>query len=777
MRLLRTRHDPDHGRITQAQSQSHRCANCRRDEWQHLSLLQLWEPPQSRAARFADTLIRIMKSASPTPAMEFNEPERYELHEGPYYHFEVSRREFVQTIGAGILISVAVPGVLAQRAPSRGPGNLAQRLHINPNGEITVFTSKVEVGQGSRTQLTQAAAEELHVPVERIKLIMADTDVGPDDGGTAGSRTTPSTVPAIRKACAAARQLVIDTAAANFNVDAKNLSVREGGVEGLPPGKQFGYGDLASEKHAEALKREIAPGIVVTEVTQWHTLGTAIPRVGAVEIVTGAHQYPSDISRAGMHHGKILRPVSYGAELTGIDLAPARSMADVTAVHDGDFVGFAAPTSFAAARAREEAARTAQWKKSPQISSDELYAHLRTHASAGRGRPDVKGSPEEALKNAKKVIRQSFNIAYIQHAPMEPRAAVAEWTDGKLTVWTGSQQPARVREDVARALRVPADRVRVIVPDTGGGFGGKHSGEVAVEAARLAQAAKRPVSVRWTREEEFTWAYFRPGGVIDIAAGLDDANAVVAWEHINFNSGSSAIGTPYQIPHISTEFRSCDAPLRSGSYRGLAATANNFARESLMDELAASLQLDPLEFRLRQLTNERVRAVLLAAAEKFNWKEAWKPSSSSKNIGVGLACGTEKGSFVACCAKIEVQGSKFKLVKVVEAFECGAIQNPANLQAQVEGCIVMGLGGALHEEIQFKEGKLLNPKFSQYHVPRFKDVPPIETVLLNRTDLPSVGAGETPIIAIAPAIANALFNATQARIRSLPIRNADFQSV
>jgi isoquinoline 1-oxidoreductase len=711
--------------------------------------------------------------------LEFPEPERYELHEGPFYHFEVSRREFVATLGAGIVISVSVPSVLAQRAGRGGGGgsaNLAQRLHIGADGRITVFTSKVEVGQGSRTQLTQAAAEELHVPVERLSLVMGDT-AGPDDGGTAGSGTTPRSVPTIRKACAAARQLLLDTAAAAFEVEAEGLSVRDGKVDGLPAGKQFSYADLASEKHADALKRDVAPGVSVAEASQWRVLGTPVARVNSVEIVTGVYRYPSDIARPGMVFGKILRPASYGAKLEDIDLAPARVLPDVTALRDGDFVGFTAPTSFAAEQARDAAARTAKWTTLPHPSSDELYAHLRAKASE-RSRPDKRGTPEEALQGAAKVLRETYNIAYIQHVPMEPRAAVAEWNGDQLTVWTGSQQPARVRQDLAQSLRVPAERVRVIVPDTGGGFGGKHSGEVAVEAARLAREAKKPVSVRWSREDEFTWAYFRPAGVIDVAGGLDAKGALVAWQQTNFNSGNSAIATPYSIPNVATEFKSCDQPLRSGSYRALASTANNFARESFMDELAAAAGVDPLEFRLRHLTNDRLRAVLLAAVEGFGWRDLWKKNSSRQSTGLGLACGIEKGSYVACCAKIEVaRDGSFKVLKVVEAYECGAIQNPANLKAQVEGCIIMGLGGALTEEMRFKDGKMLNAKFSRYRVPRFKDVPEMETILVNRPDLPSVGAGETPIIGIAPAIANALFHAAQVRIRSMPIRNESFRVV
>ena len=707
---------------------------------------------------------------------EFSEPERYELREGPFYHFELNRRDFVATLGAGLVISVSVPYLFAQRAGRGGERStpLAQRLHLGADGVITVFTSKVEVGQGSRTQLTQAAAEELHVPIERVRLTMADT-AGPDDGGTAGSRTTPSTVPAIRKAGAAARQLLVDTAGTLFNVDAKVLSVRDGKVEGLPAGKQFTYADLAAEKYADLLKREVAPGVKLIDVAQWRVLGASVPRVGAAEIVTGAHRYPSDIVRPGMLYGKILRPPSYGAQLQEIDLAAARALPGVTAVRDGDFVGFTAPTSFTAEQACDAAGKSAKWTSSAHPSSEEVFVHLRAKAAA-RSRPDKRGTPDESFKTAAKVLRETYHISYLQHAPMEPRAAVAEWNGDQLTVWTGSQQPARVQSDLAQSLRVPADRVRVIVPDTGGGFGGKHSGEVAVEAARLARETRKPVSVRWSRTEEFTWAYFRPAGVIDVAGGLDDKGALVAWDHVNFNSGSSAIATPYEIPNVSTEFKTCDQPLRSGSYRALASTANTFARESFMDELAAAAGADPLEFRLRHLNNDRLRAVLLGAVERFGWRDQWKKNNSRQPTGLGLACGIEKGSYAACCVKVEVgSDGSFKVLKVVEAYECGAIQNPANLKAQVEGCIIMGLGGALTEEMHFKDGKILNASFGRYRVPRFKDVPEIETVLINRPDLPSVGAGETPIIGIAPAIGNALFHAAQTRIRSLPIRNESFR--
>ena len=358
-------------------------------------------------------------------------------------------------------------------------------------------------------------------------------------------------------------------------------------------------------------------------------------------------------------------------------------------------------------------------------------------------------------------------MAYIAHVPLEPRAAVAEWSeDGKLTVWTGTQVPFGVRDELAEAFGLRPDAVRVIVPDTGSGYGGKHSGECAVEAARLAKAAGKPVKLVWTREEEFMWAYFRPAGVIDVRSGIDAAGRLTAWDFHNYNSGGSAIQTLYDVPVKRTEFHNAKSPLRQGSYRGLAATANHFAREVHMDELAHLAKTDPLEFRLKNTSDPRLKAALTAAAEKFGW------SSSKSKAGYGIAGGFEKGGYVACCAEVEpasAAGKPPKIIRLVEAFECGAVVNPSHLKMQVEGGMVMGLGGALFEAVEFANGRLLNGRLSKYRVPRFRDIPSIEAVLVDRKDLPSSGAGETPIVGVAPAIANAIFAATGERLRALPL--------
>jgi isoquinoline 1-oxidoreductase len=479
------------------------------------------------------------------------------------------------------------------------------------------------------------------------------------------------------------------------------------------------------------------------------------------------------MTRPGVLYGRVLRPPSYGARLVSVDLGPAKAMQDVVAVQDGQFVGVAAPTSWLARKALEAVAKTATWEPASHPSSDEVFDYLRQRARGGA----PKNPFADELAQAHQVLRQTYLVPYVQHAPLETRSALAEWNESKLTVWTGTQSPFGYHGELARTFRLADEQVRVIVPDIGAGFGGKHTGEAAVEAARLAQAARRPVLLKWTREEEFTWAYFRPAAVIDIEASLDAKGTLTSWHFVNINSGGAALDTPYRVGKANCRFVPSETPLRQGSYRTLAATANNFARECFMDELAARAGQDPLDFRLAHLENARLRAVLLAAAERFNWRERAK--QKSPDTGVGLACGTEKGSYVAAAAEVSLDRERGRLNvrRVCEVFECGAILNPNNLLAQVQGCILMGLGPTLREAMRFQGGKMLNASFRKYEVPRFDDVPELDIHLLNRPDLASAGGGETPIVAIAPALANAVFHATGVRIHQMPIRPPGIKEV
>lgn len=668
---------------------------------------------------------------------------------------ELSRRHLLKILGGGLLVAAMAPTGLAelldQRRGPQLPQEVSAWVHVGPDGKVTVLTGKVEVGQNARTSLTQSAAEELRVSPEQVQVIMGDTDLVPYDMGTFGSMTTPNMVPQIRRAAASARETLLDLAAQKWSADKKALRIEDGKVIG--PSATVGYGELAK---GQPFGKPIDPNVPLTPVAEWKVLGKPIPKVGASDFVTGKHIYASDVRVPGMLHAKVLRPPSYGAKLASVDTSKAEAMPDVRVVHDGDFVAVAAPTTRQAQRAL--IAIHAEWTPAEHPSSKEIFKIL-------RGSEAIPSPPKV---EADKTISATYTAAYIAHVPLEPRAAVAEWDGKKMTVQTGTQRPFGVKPEVAQALGLEESQVRVLVPDTGAGYGGKHQGDAAVEAAKIAKAIGKPVSVVWTRQEEFTFAYFRPGGVDEIYAAVKNDGSLVAWECDNYNSGPPGIETPYDVPNPRQQSHRSNSPLRQGSYRCLGATFNNFARETHMDELAHSIGMDPLAFRLKNLSRfPQLRDVLQAAADRFGWGKE-KPAAGH---GFGLACGEEKRGYIATVAEVAVdsESKEIRIVRTVTAFECGTILNPDLLKNQVEGALIMGIGGALFEAIEFENGKLLNSRLSRYRVPRYHDIPKMETILIDRKDLPPAGAGESPILAIAPAIGNAIFNATGTRLRSMPM--------
>jgi isoquinoline 1-oxidoreductase len=659
----------------------------------------------------------------------------------------MKRRDFFAVMGGGVVVMLVDDDVYAQESGRGGrrdvPQNLSAWLHIGETGIVTVYSGKVEVGQNARTSLTQAVAEELRAPVASIRMVLADTDLTPFDNGTVGSQTTPQMWPVIRRAAAAARETLVDLASQKWMVERSAIQVADGKV--TAGDRSAGFGELTN---GQKLTRTIPTSVALVPATEWKIAGTSLPKVNGREIVTGAHRFTYDTKVPGMLYGKVLYPASFGATLVSLDSAAAEAMAGVKVVCDGDFVGVTAPDPFTAEKA--VAALKAEWKPVvAEASSKDVFAYFKKNARDATGGAGL----------------TAYTVAYIAHVPLEPRSALAQWKDDALTVWTGSQRPFGVRSELSQHFNMAEERVRVIVPDTGSGYGGKHNGEAAYEAARLAKATGKPVKRNWTREEEMTWAYFRPGGLIEVGGKLNPDGTLAEWEFHNYNSGPSALQTPYDVPSKKEQMHQSKSPLRQGSYRGLAGTANHFVRESYMDELAHSAGIDPLEFRLKNTRNERLRAVILAAADKFGWKDRKK----APGRGFGISGGFEKGSYVANCAEVGVVDGAVKVVRVVEAFECGAVVNPEHLRNQIDGAVAMGIGGALFEQVDFAGNKIVTNRLARYRVPRFVDMPVIETVLLDRKDIPSAGAGETPIMGLAPAIGNAIFDATGQRIRSLPM--------
>lgn len=699
------------------------------------------------------------------------EQERYELFAAPLYNFNFNRRQFLKAFSGGIALIVPMSNIVAhtlqqdqgesgRRSNERIPDDIGAWIHIDEKGTVSVFTGKVEIGQNIRTSLTQAVAEELHVPVDTVRVVMADTDLTPFDMGTFGSMTTPRMAPQLRKAAAAARETLIALAAEQWKVEPASVRIVNARFVNHDTSKSLTLAEVAK---GQKLVKTIPADVATTPAKEWTVAGTSVPKVDGRDFVTGKHQYTPDLQREGMVYGRIVRPSALEAKLVSSDTKAAEAMPGVKVVQDGDFIGVTAPDRETAIRA--ERAIAVHWQAPGQPGNEELFDYLKKNATASRGSRPV-GSIVNGMAAADKKLSQTYTVAYIAHAPLEPRAAIAEWKDDKLTVWTGTQRPFGVRSELAEAFHIPEEKIRVITPDMGSGYGGKHTGEAAIEAARLARATGKPVKLVWSREEEFNWAYFRPAGVIEVNSGVRHDGTVTAWEFHNYNSGGSGIQVKYDFPNQDIQFHNSKSPLRQGSYRGLAATANHFAREVHMDELAQLVKMDPVEFRLKNIKDERLKAVLEAAANKFGWSQ-----KKTEGRGRGIACGFEKGSYIATAAEVSVDAKtgSVKIERVVESFECGAIVNPRHLNNQVEGAIVQAIGGALFENIQFKNGQILNGKFSKYRLPRFSDMPVIEVVLVDRKDLPSAGAGETPIVGLAPAVSNAIFDLTGKRIRSMPL--------
>ncbi len=682
----------------------------------------------------------------------------------PWDLSQIEEREYFDLLGDGLLV------VLPARRP--GPGGAGgwspplggAWVHVGGGGKVRGFTGKVEVGQGTRTALSMLLAEELGVRLDQVELVMGDTDLTPWDMGTFGSRSMPDAAPALRAVGATARQALLDLAQEKLGVSKDRLEDREGRVQVRGNGRSLTYGELIQG----ARKLIIAdPKVALAPAKDWKLAGRPTIDPFAEEVVTGRRTYTSDLRRPGLLYGAFLHPPRYGSRMEQVDVSTISKERGVQVVQEKDFVGVVAPTPWQARSAISQIEAT--WTETPQPSEEEIEAYLRSHPLPGDHwdtDSGTEGDPERALSSAATRVSATYRSAYIAHVPLETRAAVAEWDGDRLTVWVGTQTPYRAREHLASGLGIDQDKVRVKVPYTGSGFGGKHVGELGLAAARLSRASGHPVRVTYTRSEEFQYGYLRPYTIIDLKAGADPQGHLTSWSFHNVNGGAASLRPPYRIPNLKIDNELSASPLPQGAYRAIGATANNFAREGAMDELARALDLDPLVFRERNLQDERLLAVLHLACETARWGQRKR----TEGHGFGLAVGLEKGGRVATVSDLTiVPGRKVRVDRIVSVFEAGAIVNPDNLRSQVEGATVMALGGALFEAIHFREGVVLNRRLSEYRVPRFSDLPSLEVVLLDRPDLPPAGAGETPMIAVAPSIANAIFDACGVRLRSLPL--------
>lgn len=742
---------------------------------------------------------------------------------------ELSRRQFLKGAGALVVSFNLFPAssdLFAQAAalPSGDldPRSLDSWLAITPDGAITFFTSKVEIGTGIQTALAQIVAEELDVSFQQVKIDSGDTAKSVEQGSTTGSRTIERAGPQVRQAAAAARQELLKLASTRLGVPIDKLTVQEGIVSVVgDPSKKVSYGQLIGGKRfnvtitatGTGMEMKVAPEVRAKDPKNYKIVGTSVARLELPAKVTGEYSYTHDLRIPGMLHGRVVRPPVINTEPLGIDQDSIRHIRGVVMiVREGKFVGVVAETEWAAIKAAQ--ALKVTWSKPTTklpANADELFAYLKNTKPVRSQKPVDKGNLQSAFGQAKKTYQSSYRWPFQMHGMIGPSCAVADVKGDKATVWSGSMGPFRTRATVATLLKIPEQNVRVIYHEASGSYGRMSTDDGAEDAALLSRAAGAPVRVQWMRYDEHGWEPKGPAQLDEVKAAVDGDGKLIAWDFVDygqpwtasgstpllaslqvgikpnnpggsngFQSGGEIYGIPNQkivAEHIDWHFPE-PIPLRTSNLRAPGQLARCFASESLMDEIAADLRADPVEFRQRHLTeNKRGSECLKAAADKAQWEKRPSPAPvSSGNItrGRGVAVTQRANAYVAAVAEIEVNKSTGIVVvkRIVCSHDCGLIINPDGVRNQIEGNVIQGVSRALFEEVTFDANGVTSLDWKTYPILKFTDVPEIELVLINRPEMPSLGAGEPSIIPVPAAIANAVFDATGARIREAPFTPA-----
>jgi len=685
-----------------------------------------------------------------------------------------SRREFIKLLGGGIVIVVLGDFGLAQDASrergARGrlPSDFNAFLRIGEDGRVTCFTGKIEMGQGTMTSLPQMLAEELEVPLDSVDIVMGDTALCPWDGGTFGSLSTRSFGPALRDAAAEAKGVLLELAAESLKVPQAQLLAKDGMIiDRQNKERRIAYGQLTK---GQEIERHLTAKPVLKDPSEFKVIGKEQVHRDAREKVTGKAQFAGDIRLPAMLYAKVLKAPAHGAKLKTVDTEPCKQVAGIQVVRDGDLVAVLheLPDMAEAALAKIKV----DFEPSPSDLSDKnIFDHLLKVSSVSRVVAEG-GNLEYGRKLAEKKLEKTYLNSYVSHAPIETHTALAKIEGDKATVWASTQTPFALQDQIARAIGLDAKNVRIIVPFVGGGFGGKTRHLQALDAARLAKAVGKPVQVMANREEEFYYDTFRPAAVVRINSGLDASGKIAFWDYDVACAGERGSQQFYTIPNHRTVSRDAAPggpvahPFATGPWRAPANNTNTFARESQIEMMAAAAGIDPVEFRLQHLSDPHLIAVLKAAAERFGWKPAKGPSKR----GYGVALGIDAGTYVATIAEaaVDVERGAVRVKRVVSIQDMGVVVNPEGARIQMEGCITMGMGYALTEEVHFKNGAVLDKNFDTYEIPRFSWVPKIDTGFIE-SKAASQGGGEPAIIVMGAVIANAIYDATGARVLQLPM--------
>ena len=716
-----------------------------------------------------------------------------------------SRREFLQAGGA-LVVGFSLPAIaFAQRQPgadaaigkSLDTNAVDGFISINSDGTVTIFSGKVDLGQGLRIAIPQMAAEELGIGVERIVMIEGDTALTPDQGPTAGSSGIMRGGVQIRQAAATARETLIAMVAARGNTPAAEFDTVDGEVRLKSGGAGIRFGQLVGDKRLDV---NVDPKAKLRDPASYTVVGKSIARPDIPGKVTGRHVYVHDLKVDGMLHGRVVRPPAVGAKLLAVDEASVKAIPGARVVRINDFVGVVAASEWDAMAAAKSL--KARWSDSaPLMGADAVRGRLRAGPFASDETLVKKGDAAAALAGAAKVTAE-FYWPMQSHGSMGPSCAVADVREGKATVWSASQATHRFRETISRALALPKESVRVIYLDGSGCYGMNGHDDAAADAALLSKAVGRPVRVQWSREDELGWDPKGPPQLLALEGAVDDAGKISAWRTDMWIPKATAslpnmpllaldaagiaqtpgITTglisqngdpPYAVPHQEVVVHwLASSPLRPSNIRAPGKVANCFAVESFTDMLAVAAKRDAVEFRLQALSDPRGVEVIRRAAALIGWQSRPSPSSSATAGGRGFAYMHYKHneSYVAMAMEVDVDRASgaIKVRRVACAHDCGLVINPDGLKAQIEVNILQTLSRTLYEEVAFDRSRVTSVNWTSYPILRFPDAPEIAIDIVSRPNDPPLGAGEASATPVPAALANAVFDAVGARMTTVP---------
>ncbi len=728
----------------------------------------------------------------------------------------LGRRRFLTSTGALVIafslprrIGAATAGLPAARpAADLASDQVDAWLAVGADGRVTLFSGKVELGTGVETALSQIVAEELDVAVARVAVVQGDTGRTPNQGYTVGSKTLQLGAPPIRRAAAEARRALLELAAARLAAPPDRLAVADGVVSVAgDAGRRVSYAELVGGRR---LRRTIDPATGPKPPDRYTVVGTSVPRVELPAKVAGSHVYVHDVRVPGMLHGRVVRPPAAGARLVSVDEASLRDVPGIVrVVRRGDFLGVVAEREEQAVRAARQLQATWQPATAPP-GPDDLHAALRRAPTTDRVVTRT-GDVEAALAGAARTLRATYLTPFQSHGSIGPSCAVADVGRDGATVWSGTQGPYPLRNTLAALLGLPPERVRVVWTEASGCYGHNGADDAAADAALLSQAVGRPVRVQWTRHDEHGWDPKGPAMVVEVHGGLDAGGRVVAWDYgvwtpthstrPDGQPGSVLAGRLAGAPEARTGLVGGDrnarptyafgsarvvahwlaaSALRPSALRGLGGFQNSFAIESFMDELAAAAGADPVEFRLRHLRDPRAIEVVRRVARLARWQPRPSPAPASgggpaRGRGVAYAQYESAYAHVAVVVEAEVDRGtgEVRIPRVFVAHDCGLIVNPDGLRNQIEGAVIQTISRTLKEAVVLDRGRVASLDWASYPILTFPEVPEaIEIDLVDRPREPALGAGEPAVCPVPAAIANALFDATGARLRAIPFTPA-----